>query len=513
VFLYTRSLVRSGPGAYIFSLDESVYAEVLGMNGWDLPVTVVNTHPDPRGQPADTLCAGMVTGLTGWLKKRDLLFNLTLIAKRNGTGRAARTLLSYLIPRHHTPVLLYNSGYNWDDALCELYQAGICPVYRISDTDFCSGAGSAPEEDRKNREYVKNLCRSDPAVREFSTILGIDVAEFLNERISGVVGNAIGPSIASYRGTRELIRKRAIRALLHSVRERAAGHAIIQAARDEGIPVVSWQHGGAGYCYHPIMPFIEFINSDWHFVFGEGVQKSYQETSEKIGLEKIPVFPPVGSSSLEYFRASAKKTAVQPQNRPVVYITTHYLNNLCPISLPCDLSSFNESLWNIQQQMMSLAKRHPEKQFLIKLHPNHTDREPLKRYLADNGIGNVALIMTEMTIRELTDMADVLVFDLISTGILQVLTSDRPVFVYSGLFNLDDEVIRALKKRTCISDQSDTLIRAIEEYLCSGQVTDMKIDRNDPEFVTRYGTGIHDQPGAQAAVEKLRVLLSSDKNR
>jgi hypothetical protein len=211
--------------------------------------------------------------------------------------------------------------------------------------------------------------------------------------------------------------------------------------------------------------------------------------------------------------ASAKKTAVQPQNRPVVYITTHYLNNLCPISLPSDLSSFNESLWNLQQQMMARAKRHPEKQFLIKLHPNHTDREPLKRYLADNGIGNVELIMTEMTIRELTDMADILVFDLISTGILQVLTSDRPVFVYSGLFNFDDDVIRALKKRTCISDHPDTLIRAIEEYLRSGQVTDRKIDCNDPEFVTRYGTGIHDQPGAQAAAEKLRELISSDKNR
>jgi len=261
-----------------------------------------------------------------------------------------------------------------------------------------------------------------------------------------------------------------------------------------------------------MMPFIEFINSDWHFVFGEGVSGSYRQTSEKIGLEKIPVFIPAGSSSLEYFRSSARNTSVPPENRPVVYITTHYLNNLCPISQPCNPSSWNESLWDMQKQFMDLAKQHPEKRFILKLHPIHTDQEPHKSYLEDHGIDNVQLMTSEMTPRELTDIADILVLDLVSTGILQVLTSDRPVFVYSGLYQIDDDVIRLLEKRTCIADDPATLIHAIGEYIRSGQVPGMNADPADSEFFTRYGTGVHDRPGAQVAVGKLKELLGSDKN-
>jgi hypothetical protein len=510
VCLYTRSPVGTGPGASVLSPDESIPAVVLGMNGWNVPVTIVNAHPDPSGQTADEGSVVSAPDLKNWLQKRDLLFNLSLIAKRNGTGRAAGTLLSYLTRRHRCPVLLYNSGYNWDDALSDLYRAGICPVYRISDADFRDDAG--PDARGKNRARVRELCRTDPQVRALGTIHGIDAAAFLNERIAAVVGDAIGESVASYKGARGMIRARGCRCLLHSVRERPAGHAIVQAAHDEKIPAVSWQHGGAGYCDHPIMPFIEFINSDWHFVFGPAVGKSYRQISEKIGLGKIPVFIPTGSSSLEYFRASAKKMPVRPENPPVVYITTHFLNNLCPISQPCDPSAWNESIWDMQKQFMACAKRHPGRQFILKLHPIQTDREPHKSYLKENGIGNVELITAERSTRELTDIADILVFDLVSTGILQVLTSDRPVFIYSGLYRIDEEVIRSLQKRTCVADNPEELIRAIEEYLRSGQVPGRQVVPASTEFVTRYGTGVHDLPSGQVAATELRKIIGCDKN-
>ena len=147
---------------------------------------------------------------------------------------------------------------------------GMVPVYRIRDETF----SKAISKDNNYQEAVRNVCTVHNGMREFDQILGIEVSAFFFERLSQIIGGSIQESIAAYPLARENIRRKKIRCLLHSTRERAIGHAIVQAAHDERIPVVSWQHGGAGYCYHPMMPFIEFINSDWHFVFGVAVSQS-----------------------------------------------------------------------------------------------------------------------------------------------------------------------------------------------------------------------------------------------
>jgi hypothetical protein len=266
-----------------FSCDSSVYNEVLNMPGWNVPIKIIyENEPDISDQRIMGQKNSPSSRVLAWIKEQDLFFNLGLIGKREGIGSVAMALYYYVTCWHKKPVLIYESGYNWDDSLVELYKAGMNPVYRIRDETFnkiLSGENNCQDE-------VRKVCNKHPGMREFDQILGIDVSAFLFEWLSRFVGRSIQESITVYPIARRIIHKKKIHCLLYSTCSHYIGQTIIQAAHDAGIPVVSWQHGGAGYCYHPKMPFMEFINSDWHFVFGEGVAGSYRSTSEILGLKK-----------------------------------------------------------------------------------------------------------------------------------------------------------------------------------------------------------------------------------
>ena len=254
------------------------------------------------------------------------------------------------------------------------------------------------------------------------------------------------------------------------------------------------------------MPFIEFINSDWHFVFGAGVAKSYLMTAEKFGLKKVPEFVAVGSTSLDKFRRLGKESPV-PTTRPIVYITTHYLKNLYMVSQPSDPSLWIEHLWVIQKQFMDLAKKYPEKKFIIKLHPSHKEKEPLISYAKDKDIENLQIITSEMTVRELTDIADIIIIDLISTGILQVLTSHLPIFVYTGLHEIDEDTILQLKKRAYVYQSYRQLFYALDEFIRYQKVADYPIDTTNIDFMMNYGTDINNYRSAERAIKKLKEII------
>jgi len=506
--LYAPPNIKSVERLYAYSNDESVYAEVLKMPGWNVPIEIIReTDSDiPDNETMDQKNTRVIRWLA-WIKESDLFFNLGLIGKREGFGSSAKALYYHVTCRHRKHVLIYNNGYNWDDSLAKLYMSGVVPVYRIWDETI----NKAISNDNNNQEEVRSVCNMHPGMREFDQIFGITVTIFFFERLSQIIGRSIQESITAYPLARKKIHQKKIRCLLHSVRERAIGHAIVQAAHDEGIPVVSWQHGGAGYCYHPMMPFIEFINSDWHFVFGEGVAQSYRSTSENAGLEKIPIFVSVGSSSLDTFHRKEKKSIENPAKKTVVYISTSYLRNVYTISQPFDPADWDEHLWFIQKQILDLAKRNPEKEFIIKLHPVHKNKEPLLSYVTDCGIKNVKIISSEMTVRELTDIADVMIFDLISTGILQVLTSNLPIFVYAGLHSIDSNPLSELKKRAFVYNNIQEFKENIQNFLNGKQDSINPVNSLNTDFLKKYGTDIKIHNSAGKAITKLKEIISGNE--
>lgn len=211
--LYATPQVKSEERMYAFSNDESVYAEVFIMPGWNVPIKIIQEpDPDIPDQRIMDQKNTTVSRLLAWIKEQDLFFNLGLIGKKEGFGSAATAFYYYITCWHRKPVLIYNSGYNWDDSLVELYRAGMVPVYRIRDETF----NKAISKDENYREEVRKVCTVHPGMREFDQILGIEVSTFFFERLSQIVGRSIQESSGVYPLVRRIIHQKKIRCLLHS---------------------------------------------------------------------------------------------------------------------------------------------------------------------------------------------------------------------------------------------------------------------------------------------------------
>lgn len=495
----------------VFRNDESLYAELLAMDGWEIPVVIIFS-PDPslseRKIPVPAT-PPLKNRIRQWIKKYDVLFNVGIIITKTGFLAAGISVLHAMRPGH-SPVLIYGSGYNWDDSLTEFYRQGVHPVFRINNT----GVARTPVDTSDFEEEILRICNKEPGLKEFEEILGVDVSSFFFKRLSRILGISTSDSIRCYERAKEQIANGRIRCLLLSTRENACPNAVIHAAKDSGIPVVSWQHGGGGYTFWPMIPAIEFFHSDVHFVFTESVAHTYSGTATKIGLHSIPVFFPTGSSSLDILCKKNNKIPVTGSKKRIIYITTHYEKNIFFISHPFDPIHVDEHLWFFQKRILDLASRFPDRDFVVKLHPANKSREPLMTYVLDKRIGNVDIILSgEISIPDLMAEADIIIIDHITTGILQILTSDLPVFVYNGISRIDKESLASLKKRTYVYDDIDTLIKDLVKYIPDRTTLDPTVNRFDTDFILKYGTDITTLNSAEKAVKKLRELITDSSKK
>ena len=499
ILIPTRQIPGGKTRQYAFMNEESVFATILSFDGWNVPVAFL--EQDTVSPPELQENAGPPS-LRAWLRRRirssSPLMNAVLAAKQRNLLAASRAFFRGLVKGSGGPVLIYGGGYNWDDALSELYWEGWRPIHRLGD----EMAGEYPPPTRF-RNAVREILESHPRLQELARFRAIDTGPYLSERISAIVSDSIAESMESYRVTQELITEKGIRALLISVRERAAGHAAVQAARDAGIPVVSWQHGGAGYTFHPIMPYIECVNADLHLVFGTPVEERYRRDIAWLGWRARPSIKAVGSSSLDRMTARVSRDKGRWDDGPVLYVTTAYLQNIFIISQPSDAIGWDEHLWEVQKRVIDLAGRFPDREFIVKLHPSPMSREPLGSYILDSGNSNIRCITNEAKLEDLIPRSSIILFDLVSTGILQALLTEKPVFLYSALSQLDETASTLLKKRAVVSASLDEFIASVADYINRNPGLRASSPPGSMDFIRAYGVHEADGMSAQRAVSLL----------
>lgn len=504
ILIYAPEGSTSSP--YAFSNDESVYAAVLRLDGWPADVeTVETTWNGGTHTPVST----NVGSLRSKLKHRSSLFNFSFIARKRGIRGLLPAILRSAIGLSDTPLILYESGYNWDDALPELYRSGFSRIIRIWDSSL------EPQNSNMEqyREAILDTCYNTPACRDLGKRGLVDASPILFEKLAWIVSRATAEALATYPEMVRAIRDRHVGAVLLSVRESAIGHALVQAAHDCDIPVISWQHGGAGYCYHPLMPFIESIGSNIHLTFGDSVAASYLETYSRMNFPRVPQIVAVGSSSLDQLRyVKSHHLPKQSERKTILYVTTSYLHNQYTISSVHDPTAYDEKLWSVQKTVLNLARAHPEHNFIVKLHPSHASQEPLKRYIEYHRISNVHFVVQTPSLPDLLQEADVLLFDLISTGILQALQTDLPIFLYTGLSAVDTDTLCLLQRRVSTSDNVEEYASTLGGYL-SGDINGSTANIHDAAFITEFGTLRGDGLSAERAAEAIRKAIHAKSRR
>jgi hypothetical protein len=492
---------RRIPGAekrlYAFSNEESVFSTVLSFDDWGVPVRFLEPGTATSLPKVHARSGGssLRARLRWRIRSSASLLNAGLLAKQQDLLPAMWAFFGgFLRRRSGGPVLIYGSGYSWDDALVELYRDGWGPVHRTGDK-----TAQNPSSFPHLQDTVRDVLDSHPSLLEFAEFPSIDYRPFLTERIGALISESVTESIESYRRIRDMISGKGIRALLISTQERPAGHAAVRAARDAGIPVISWQHGGSGYAFHPMMPYIECINTDLHLVFGTPVAEKYSEAMEWLGWKDRPSIMAVGSSSLDRMRARLSRDRDKGDDGPVLYITTAYLQNIFHISQPFDAIGWDEHLWQVQKRVIDLAGRFPDREFIIKLHPTHRSGEPLGSYILDSDISNIRCISNEAKLEDLLPRSSIILFDLVSTGILQALLTVKPIFLYSGLYQLDETASTLLQKRAVVSANLDEFVGTVAEYL-DGNVRNKDSLAHSLDFIKAYGLHEADSMSAKRAV-------------
>ena len=500
ILIYAPEGFTSSP--YAFSNNESVYAAILRLDGWPADVETVGTTWNGG---THTALSTNTTSLRSKLKHRSFLFNFGFIARKRRIRDLVPIIFRSIIGLSDTPLILYESGYNWDDALPELYRSGFSHIIRIWDSSL------EPQNSNMEQyiEAILDACYNTPACRDLGKRGLVDVSPILFEKVVWIVSRATVEALAAYPEMVRTIRDRHVGAVLLSTRVSAIGHALVQAAHDCDIPVISWQHGGAGYCYHPLMPFIESADSDIHLTFGDSVAASYLETYSRMNFPRVPQIVAVGSSSLDQLRyMKPHHLPKQSERKTILYVTTSYLHNQYAISSVHDPTAYDEKLWSVQKTVLNLARAHPEHDFIVKLHPSHASQEPLKRYIGYHRISNVRFVVQIPSLPDLLQEADVLFFDLISTGILSALQTELPIFVYTGLSTVDTDTLCLLKRRVSTSNSIEEYSSALDQYL-SGNLGVSTANVQDDSFITEFGTARGDGRSAERAVEVVRKAVDA----
>ncbi|MBU4444134.1 hypothetical protein KJ656_03495 [bacterium] len=482
-----------------FDKKESLYSQLLFLHGWETRIikkSYIQEYSDDDEGNKETFLINITGIFKKWIISNPLINDFAVILKKNGISSGYNYLKNIIFCDKKTPVIIFGPGYNWDDCLDELQNEGLIPRYRISE-DFHWLYKSL-----KSKVLPMKIVWSDlKNNREFNKFFEYDNLNFLpvlESRLQYITEEITSVCILSYDYFARLIADKKIRAVISSTISTPEGHTIAQAAHNAGIPVITWQHGGYGEMDHPILYYTELISSDAHFIFGDGVRKYLEQPAKILGTRLITI----GSTSLGKIRNDPVEYE-QKSKKVILYITSAILQNYSNISTfpPFEDNRF----WKTQKEIINVLGKYKDYDIIVKLHPTNVVRDtPIRSYVAGKGFNNFSFIKQERSIIDLISVADAIIIDFPFTTLLQALTIIKPLFVYLGHIQWDENASYLLGKRAICNNDLTCFKELLDKYLCSG-IYDANV--NNKEFLINYGTSsLEGSPGMRAARALKQVI-------
>lgn len=486
-----------------FENRESIYSHLFSLEGWKSRIikkSPVHDYSCEHIKKEEVHTINVLDKLKNWITRNPLINDLVVVFMKKGIPGEFNYFKTILLTDKKIPVIIFGHGYNWDDCLDELQSEGLIPRYRVSE-NFHWLNKSLKSKLQPMKMSWDNLKKD----REFNKFFEYDDLNFLpvlESRLLYITEEITSTCIFSYEDIARFIADKEIRAVISSTISTPEGHTTALAARNAGIPVVTWQHGGYGEMDHPILYYTELISSDAHFVFGDGVRKYLEQPAKVLGTKLITI----GSSSLGKIK-NAPVEYKQKSKKIILYITSAILQNYSNISTfpPFEDNRF----WDTQKEIINVLGKYKDFNIIVKLHPTNVVRDtPIRSYVEDKGFKNFSFIKQERSVIELLSIADVIVIDMPMTTILQALKTLKPVFVYLGHVHYDEEACCLLGKRAIYDKDLNCLKDRLEQYL-SNMI--YEADVNNKEFLIKYGTAsLEGSPGIRAAAA-LKQIISEFK--
>jgi hypothetical protein len=490
----------------LFDHRESLYSQLLTLSDWKFSVNKLKDSVQNEDQNlkliASTLSLDVKAKLTLWLTKHPLFYDLAFNIQKKGSIGFISWVKQNLYKKTGSSVLLYGAGYNWDDSYNNLKSEAIHPIFRAIDNFDWLYKTNSFDLTNLNEAWLKLEANSD--LKHFFVFYDVDFSIIVKDRFEYLVKRMSAACLMTVRETMSFIAKKRIEAVIASTLSTCTGHSVAQAAHNSKIPVITWQHGGYGMTkLHPIIGYCDFINSDYHFVFGDGVIDCHHDDADKYGTELVSI----GSSSLECVVSNdinIKEDMGVQQRANILYVTSAYLQNDTNISTYPPTS--DNLFWQTQKSIVDILGKYHGKSITIKLHPSNKGAHILESYVSDKGYSNFKFIRREKSFAELLQTADIVVIDLPFTTILQALTTKKPVFVYTGHVHYNEDAYSLLSKRAvCFQNLNDYLCE-LNKYLDDGEY---KADLNDTDFMERYGLSSKKNSSKKRAGKELKTIIEN----
>jgi hypothetical protein len=344
------------------------------------------------------------------------------------------------------------------------------------------------ELDAKKLSSVWAELKNDEKFKKLFKFHDTDFLPLLKDRLIFLIEELTPMLFGFYKKNKKLLKTKGIQAAVSSIISDGFGYAISKAAHDNNIPVITWQQGGGyGYAEQPMIIYQNMIAPDFHFVFGDGVAKTYKKLAKKYNTKLIPV----GSAFLESVKHQKisyriKKFVEKNKNKTVLYVITNFYQNSLYISSPPPFS--DNIYWRTQQRIMDILGKQVNWNVLVKLHPSRMYREsPLSAYTKERGY-NCKFIKNECYFKELLPIANAIVIDFPSTILLESLMTEKPIFVYGDYLKMYRNALNMLRKRVYYSENIHEFTQMLGDYL-SGKKMKICPDNHDKEFIKSYGIG------------------------
>jgi hypothetical protein len=492
-----------------FNNKESIYSHLLALDCWKVPVVMLPAVPQMGdfyvGKENDQHIINILKQkVAWWLRFHPELLEIVINIKNNRWIEVYNGLKSHLTKNKSLPVLLIGGVYNWDDAISEIQSIKVGPIFRVEDVlKYRMNSRIYPDLDLNAVIRGWEKLKADNKFRDFFLFNDVDFFTVIEERFQFLIEHLIHACVNAYTETDFFLKEKNIKAIISSALVSCLENSMARAAHNAHIPVITWQHGSYGFHDSPIIIYTDLKNSNYHFVFGNGVEERYSTQSERCGTELIPI----GSASLDKLSQKSKDLKLNCKEKKIVLYVL--VNTFCEnhLYISWEPPWSDNILWRSQMAILDVLGEHNDNTVIIKKLSSPLHREnPVCQYIEKKKYKNCQIIANESRFVDLLSKADIIVIDFPTTPLLESLTTSKPIFLYTGLLKIDDYAEQLLKQRVFCYKELPAFCESISKFLETGRIID-PVDYNNTEFLKRYGTHLNDGKSSIRAAQTLKDIV------
>jgi len=282
---------------------------------------------------------------------------------------------------------------------------------------------------------------------------------------------------------------------------------ILQAARSLEIPTLGFQHGGfEGNCEYSTYDWTDLHHFDYRLVYGEGTASYFQSRIARLDQKRAELVV-TGSPRLDSMGASGansqhlrSKLGFAASDLIVLYVPTSYQYQW----YMAKQSYLDVPYFHLLTRVVQVVKEFEKVRFLYKPFPDPYP-DPILRVI-DRDLPH-GRVIADHEVLTLAGLADAVIIDLPSTALLEVLTTRKPILLFSDnrFVSLRPEARSLLIKRCIVTESEEDFFVQLRGFLGNDCFTE--VDTLDRSFLRAYGTHLDDGCSAERAVQFLENLI------